>query len=140
MEYRKYKRRLKVAGEVAVTLLVSFMITFLGVLGLAFALLLFPISEEMVEVGILILYILSCFVAGKMVGKQLVKKSFLWGAFLGCVYYFILVNMSILCNSTTVISIKDVGTSVLLCSSSGALGSLKYKGKKEKKWIRKKDI
>ena len=117
MEYWKQKRRLKRAGKIAVALMVSYMITLGGMIAMAFALLLFPISEEMVEVGILILYCLSCFVAGKKVGK-----SFLGGAVIGCIYYFILVNMSILCNSSTVISVKDAGISILLCASSAVLG------------------
>lgn len=122
MEYKRNYRSIRKAGDIGIALLASFLITFLGILGLSFSLLVFPVSERVVDIGILILYILSCFVAGRIIRKRTWNKRFLWGLLIGDAYYLILVLMSVMCGSITAMSVKDVITSLVICGVSAALG------------------
>ena len=122
MEYKKKYRRIKKAGDIGIALLVSFFITFVGVLALSFSLLLFPVSEKAIDISILILYILSCFAAGRILRKRTWNKRFMWGLLIGETYYLILLVISIMCDYVTSVSAKDVLTSFVICGASAAIG------------------
>ena len=110
--------------DIPLALLAGFMITIAGVVTLAFCLLLFSISEEMVEGGILIIYIVSCFVAGVIIGRRRKYKRFLWGMFLGVAYYTVLSVVSMQIVGLPQNEIVDVVSSLVVCCGSATLGGM----------------
>ena len=110
--------------DIPVALLAGFSITSLGVVVLALSLLGLSVSEEMVDGGILIIYILSCFMAGRIMGKKRKTKRFLRGIFIGVMYYFVLFLASFLLGDSLEFVISDVVTSLMICSGSATLGGM----------------
>ena len=104
-------------------LLFSYILT--GALLLLLALLVyrFGLSEKMVSVIIIGIYIGATFFAGFVTGKRL-KKKFLWGLLMGSAYFIVLVILSLVVNH----SFKDVATNFLsvlvMCAGSGMLGGM----------------
>ena len=110
--------------DIPIALLAGFSITSLGVVVLALSLLGLSVSEEMVDGGILIIYILSCFMAGRIMGKKRKTKRFLRGIFIGVMYYFVLFLASFLLGDSLEFVISDVVTSLMICSGSATLGGM----------------
>ncbi|MDD2972637.1 MAG: TIGR04086 family membrane protein [Lachnospiraceae bacterium] len=105
-------------------LLCAYVVT--GVLLLILALLLyrFQLSENVVDIGIIVIYVLSSFLAGWICGKKAKTRRFLWGLAMGCIYFFVLILISLAVNHT----MKDVAmhfwTTLLVCAGSGMLGGM----------------
>ena len=110
--------------DIPIALLVGFSVTGVGVFVLALSLLGLSISEEMVDGGILIIYILSCFMAGRIMGKKRRTKRFLWGVCIGMMYYSVLFSASFLLGDSLECVISDVVTSVVICIGSAILGEM----------------
>ena len=110
--------------DIPISILVGFAITCVGVIILALCLLLLSLSEEMIDGGILILYILSCFMAGFVIGKRRKTRRFLWGIFIGIMYYSLLFAATFFVVSSTDANIYDVVTSLLVCCGSAAFGGM----------------
>ena len=91
------------------SLLVSYLTT--GGLLLLLALLLyrFQLSESIVSVAIIIIYIAATFLAGYLAGKKIKSKKFIWGFVMGVLYFLIMVLVSLIVNH----SIKDVSSNLL---------------------------
>ena len=64
------KNRLDYIKDIIVSLFGGYVVTFLGIVILAFLLLTFQISENAVDIGILVIYILAGLSAGFIVGKR----------------------------------------------------------------------
>ncbi|MGN0431123.1 MAG: TIGR04086 family membrane protein [Lachnospiraceae bacterium] len=105
-------------------LLFSYILT--GALLLLLALLVyrFGLSEKVVSVIIIGIYIGATFFAGFVTGKRLKTKKFLWGLLIGSAYFIVLVILSLVVNH----SFKDVATNFLsvlvMCAGSGMLGGM----------------
>ena len=110
--------------DIPIALLVGFSVTGVGVFVLALSLLGLSISEEMVDGGILIIYILSCFMAGRILGKKRKTKRFLWGICIGMMYYSFLFSASFLSGDSLECVISDVVTSLVICIGSAILGEM----------------
>ena len=64
-------------------LLASYVVTGLFLLFLAGLLYKFRMDEGKIQIGIILTYILSCFVGGFLAGKMMKSRQFLWGVLLG---------------------------------------------------------
>lgn len=91
---------------------------------LAFMLYKFGLSEKIVSVCIIGIYIVATFFAGFVTGKKVENRKFLWGLVMGVVYFAILVVISLVVNH----SMKDVANNffsvMVLCAGSGMLGGM----------------
>ena len=105
-------------------LFISYILTAGLLLLLALFVYKFSLSEKIVSIFIIGIYIAATFFAGFIAGKKLQSKKFIWGLVLGVCYFLILVILSVIVNH----SLKDVATnffSVLaLCGGSGMLGGM----------------
>lgn len=105
-------------------LLVSYILT--GGLLLLLALLLykFAFSESIVSIIIIAIYVIASFMAGNLAGRKMESRKFIWGLIMGCLYFFVLVIVSLLVNH----SLKDVATNfftvLALCMAGGMLGGM----------------
>ncbi len=106
------------------SLLVSYLITGGCLLLLALLLYRFQLSESVISIAIIIVYIISTYLAGYITGKKMGTRKFLWGLFMGVAYFLIMVVVSLLVNH----SIQDVSSNVLttflLCAGAGMLGGM----------------
>ena len=120
----KEKNKMDYVKDILVALVGGYTVTILGIVILAFLLLMIQISENTVDIGILVIYVLACLFTGVIVGKRTKNKKFLWGMTSGIMYFLILLFISLLANQ----SIENVGsdllTTLFICAGSGTLGGM----------------
>lgn len=112
------------AIQILKALLASYLVT--GILLFVLTLLLYKFEwdEQMVTAGIIVIYVLSTFVGGFILGKLKKVRKFLWGLIIGVLYFVLLflisfgVYRSFDGNGTNVI------TALLLCAGGGMLGGM----------------
>ena len=105
-------------------LLLAYVITTVGLMILAFLLFKLPLGESAVSVGVIIIYIVSTFLASFICGKKCKNRKFLWGLAIGSVYFVILLFLSLIMNESVVSLGTNVVTSMLICAGSGMLGGM----------------
>lgn len=91
---------------------------------LAFMLYRFGLSEKVVSVCIIAIYILVTFFAGMLAGKREGKRKYLWGLAMGVLYFGILVVVSLVVNKGLEDVAGNMMTVFFLCAGSGALGGM----------------
>ena len=103
-------------------LLLSYVLTGILLLLLAFLLYRFQLSGKTVAAGVIVIYIVSTFFGGFLAGKKAKSRKYLWGLLMGVGYFVILAALSFLTNSAS----GGVGfvTSFLLCAGGGMLGGM----------------
>jgi putative membrane protein (TIGR04086 family) len=105
-------------------LLVSYMITGLLLLLLAFLMMKADVSSTVLNGGILLTYVISSFVGGFLLGKSADQKRFLWGLGMGAIYFIMLILISVLTNSVMGMEASRVITVMVICLFSGMLGGM----------------
>ena len=105
-------------------LLISYLITTGLLLLLSLMLYRFGLSEKIVSICIIAIYIIVTFLAGFLAGKREGSRKFLWGLLMGGLYFIILIIVSLIVNH----GMKDISgnffTVLLLCCGSGMLGGM----------------
>ena len=105
-------------------MLAAYVLTAGFLLLLAFMLYRFGLSEKVVSLCIIGIYIAVTFVVGLIAGKRAGKRKFLWGLAMGIAYYVILVIVSLIVNR----GLQDISGNMLtvfiLCAGSGMLGGM----------------
>ncbi len=130
MNHRTTKNRLTSQGNavylitLALFLLLAYLITIGGLLILALLLYKLQLSESAVNIGIIIIYILSTFLTTFICGRKMQKKKFLWGFILGTSYFLVLLAISLITNQSNVILGTNVLTSFMICAGAGTLGGM----------------
>lgn len=110
--------------QVMKALLASYIVTGILLFAVTFFLYKFEWDEQMVTAGIIVIYVVSAFVGGFILGKIKREKKFLWGLIIGFLYFALLflisfgVYRSFDGNGTNVI------TTLLLCAGGGMLGGM----------------
>ena len=118
-----WKKNEKVAS-VLKCLLLSYIVTGLLILFLAFLLCKFSLSKQAIGVGVIIVYILSAFLGGLLLGKSMKVKKYLWGLALGTGYFLILVTVSLIVNGGFQNVSGNFFLTMILCGGSGMLGGM----------------
>lgn len=91
---------------------------------LAFILYRFGLSEKVVSVCIIAIYIAVTFLAGLLAGKREGKRKFLWGLVMGVLYFGILTVVSLVVNKGVEDVAGNMATVFFLCAGSGMLGGM----------------
>ncbi len=105
-------------------LLCGYLIT--GGLLMLLALLLyrFGLTESIVSIAIILIYIISTFFSGFLTGRKIGTKKYIWGFIMGILYFVVMILISLIVNH----SLDDVGsnlfTTFLLCAGAGMLGGM----------------
>ncbi len=105
-------------------LVLSYVLTACLLLLLAFILYKFRISESIVNIAVIVIYIGVTFAAGFIAGKYYKVKKFLWGLVLGSVYFLILVLVSLIGGVSDTVIGSGVVTTWILCAGGGMLGGM----------------
>lgn len=81
-------------------------------------------SEKMVHILIIAIYVAATFFAGFMLGKKMQSRKFVWGLLVGGAYFLILVVVSLAVNGTAQGLSDSVATTFVLCTAGGMLGGM----------------
>ena len=111
-------------GCILLGLLIAYAITVVGILVLALGLYKWNFSVNTVEIGILILYLLSCLVGGMIAGKKAGNRKFFWGLMLGVSYFLVLVILSLMGEEGIASGFKEIILPGIICLFSGMLGGM----------------
>lgn len=105
-------------------LLISYLLTTGLLLLLALMLYRFELSEKIVSICIIGIYIIVTFLAGFLAGKREGSRKFLWGLLIGSLYFAILIVVSLVLNHGMEEVSRNFFTVLLLCCGSGMLGGM----------------
>jgi putative membrane protein (TIGR04086 family) len=105
-------------------MLAAYVLTAGLLLLLAFMLYRFRLSEKVVSLSIIAIYVVVTFLLGMLAGKTADRRRFLWGLVLGVAYYVILVVVSLIVNKGAEAVAANMLTTFLLCAGSGMLGGM----------------
>ena len=106
------------------SLLSAYIITGVLLLFLALLLFKFQLSEARVNIGIIIVYVISSFLGGFLEGKMMKARKFLWGAAAGLLYFAILALISLAVNQSFGGGSSHFVTTLILCTAGGTLGGM----------------
>ena len=105
-------------------MLMAYILTAGLLLLLAFMLYRFGLSEKVVSICIIAIYIAVTFLAGLIAGNRAGKRRFLWGLAMGVTYYVILVIVSVIVNRGAEAVAGNMVTVFFLCAGSGMMGGM----------------
>lgn len=105
-------------------LLCSYVITGISLLILAGVLYKFNLNESKVTAGILIIYVLSSFAGGFLIGKIMKIRKFLWGFLIGCFYALLLILVSLGVYRSIQADLSELFTTFVVCAGGGMAGGM----------------
>lgn len=105
-------------------LILSYAVTALILILLAFLLHKFHISEQMVNIGIILVYVLSCFLGGLYIGKKAGNRKFLWGFLMGLLYFILLLIISVIMNKSPLVYSQQMVIAFAMCAAGGTVGGM----------------
>ena len=106
------------------TLLISYILTGILLVVLAFALYKFRLKEGQIRIGVNAVYIITCLVGGLIMGKSIRQSRFFWGLTLGLVYFLVLLAVSFLLNKGLNGTMNQILTTMAICAASGTIGGM----------------
>lgn len=118
----------KACQDAAVRLIKSLLAAYIvtGLLLLLLALLLYKLqlSESVVNIGIIAIYVAACFLGGFLEGKMMKTRKFLWGGAFGLLYFTVLAVISLAVGQGFSGSSSHFVTTLILCMAGGTLGGM----------------
>ena len=105
-------------------LLASYIVTGILLFVITFFLYKFEWDEQMVTAGIIVIYVVSTFVGGFILGKIKKARKFLWGLVMGTLYFALLFLVSFGVYRSFDGNATNVITTFLLCAGGGMLGGM----------------
>ena len=106
------------------SLLASYIVTGLLLLALTFLVYQFKLDEQVVIGGIVMIYVISTFVAGFILGKLIHVRKFIWGIVIGSIYFALLFLISYGVYREFGTSGLNAITTAILCIGGGMLGGM----------------
>ena len=118
-----WKKNEKIAN-VLKGLLISYIVTGVFIMLLAFLLYKFALPERVVGIGVIVIYIISTFLGGFLLGKNMKVKKYLWGLLIGMSYFVVLMIVSLMVNGGFQNMAGNFFLTMILCGGSGMLGGM----------------
>lgn len=106
------------------SLLASYIVTGLMLLALTFLVYKFKLDEQVVVGGIVMIYVISTFVGGFILGKLVRSRKFLWGIVIGSIYFTLLFLISYGVYREFNTNGLNAITTAILCIGGGMLGGM----------------
>ncbi|MCC8044677.1 MAG: TIGR04086 family membrane protein [Clostridiales bacterium] len=119
-----FRGRGKIITGAVISLIVAFLTTVILLLGFAFLLLKFQLDAGKTEIGILVIYVLSCFIGGIYCGRKAARRKFLWGMLTGILYFLLLLIVSGMGEGALQPELPRTFTAFALCTAGGTLGGM----------------
>jgi putative membrane protein (TIGR04086 family) len=105
-------------------LLISYIVTGILLLILAFLMYKLDVSSMILNAGIILTYILSNFIGGFLLGKSAEQKRFLWGLVMGAIYFAVLIITTMLTDTIVGIDMSETISVLVICLFSGMFGAM----------------
>ena len=114
----------KIVMKVLSTLLIMYIVTGALLFLLAFLLYKMELTENIVTIGIMVIYVVSGLLGGIIIGKRMKTRRFLWGIVVGAAYFLVLMIGSILMNRGLTSDGLHVMMTLLMCMGAGMIGGM----------------
>lgn len=116
------------ASAIGKTLFLMYFISGILLVILALFLYKFDLSEAVIKIGTIAVYIVSGFIGGYFIGKQMQEKKYLWGLVAGSAYFLLLLLLSLVAKQGMGMElfadpVKILAT-LMLCAVSGMAGGM----------------
>lgn len=97
-----------------------------GLLLLLLSLILYKMEpgESVIKIGIVVVYVISGFLGGFLMGKIMREQKFLWGLAAGAIYFVVLFLVSSIVKGGFDMDMAKVATTLILCAASGMAGGM----------------
>ena len=105
-------------------LLAAYIVTGLLLLLLAFLLYKLQLAESIVNVGIIAIYVIACFLGGFLEGKMMKTRKFIWGGAFGLLYFAVLAIIPLAVGQGFSGTSSNFVTTLILCMAGGTLGGM----------------
>lgn len=114
----------KPTTAIFVSVFVMFIIS--AVLLLVLALLLYKIelTEAVVKIGVVVIYVVSGLFGGILMGRMMREQKYLWGLAAGTIYFLVLFAASVLVKGGFDMDMAKTATAFILCAASGMAGGM----------------
>ena len=106
------------------SLLFSYILSGLLLLAASFALYRFRLKESQVTIAVNMVYILSCALAGFVMGKRVQRQRFFCGFAAGLSYFLVLFAVSFVINREITSDTSRLLTTLAFCVGSGIIGGV----------------
>ena len=114
----------KIVWKVLSTLLIMYIVTGAALFLLAFLLYKMELTENIVTIGIMVIYVVSGLLGGISLGPLMKTRRFLWGIVVGAAYFLVLMIGSILMNRGLTSDGLHVMMTLLMCMGAGMIGGM----------------
>lgn len=81
-------------------------------------------SGKLTEIGILVIYVLVCFLGGFIMGKMKKNKRYLWGMGTGVGYFLVLLLVSLAMNGFAITDPLGILLVFSICGGAGTIGGM----------------
>ena len=105
-------------------LVLAYAVTGILLLLLAYRLYKMGLGESQVNLGIMVIYIVSSLLGGFYLGKKIKVRRFVWGMGVGSGYALLLIAVTFLTEHHMRGDIKEMALLFFLCVTGGALGGM----------------
>lgn len=104
--------------------LIQMMVSIILVAVMAFVMLKTSPSEAVLKAMVLIIYGISSFVGGMILGKVMNKRKFFWGAAAGAVYMGIILLAALIVSGNIGSSSVDMTVGIIVSIAAGTMGGM----------------
>lgn len=105
-------------------LLAAYLITGILLVVVAGLLYKFSLGENVVDVGIIVVYCISSLLAGLFFSKGAASRRFLWGMAAGVVYFLVICTVTFVVEGQVHLMSSSCITTLFICTGSGMLGGM----------------
>lgn len=105
-------------------LLASYLITGVMLLAVAGLLYKFSLGENVVDIGIIVVYCVSSLLAGLFFSKGATSRRFIWGMAAGAVYFLVICAVTFVVEGQIHLLSNSCITTLFICTGSGMLGGM----------------
>lgn len=97
-----------------------------GIILMVLTLLLYKmdLGENVINIGVILVYVLSGFLGGFIMGKVKKTRKFIWGMLIGGLYFLILMTASLIFNKGLGNDMTHFFSTLVLCIASGMVGGM----------------
>lgn len=106
------------------SLLFSYILSGILLLGLAFVLYKLKIKEAQINTAVYAVYIVSCLIGGFLAGKRIGQRRFFWGMLSGLLYFLVLFAVSWVMKDGGSFDMARVMTVMACCLAGGTAGGM----------------